>query len=426
MDTRGIVFIRMQFNNDRIWRWLVLAAAIYFLVRGPWRAIHENGDFLTVFLAARCWVHGMNPYAPADLVVSARAAGAQVAGAQLSEAQFLLTPSVYFPPALLLLSPLAALPWTVAKAIWLFCSLGASLWAVVALARLAKGWPLAVWAFCLSFAPLHTGIARGQPSVLVCALIAISIVTPQPYIAGLLLGIAVCIKPQLSLGFLFLAIVLHQGRKLIAACTTGLVLSAAALLFMKAGSLTTLISNLLAVSSAAGIDSRSALNPLRYQLINIGTIIPQALYSTPVMAIIYGIIASLSVIAVVRAVDTRMAVAVVASATVLIGYHRFYDAQLLWLGIPAMLLLVQGRMSLVLLASYGVFLIPGQTMAALWLNSRRDGPWSFLLLHHETLACVVVWLIFAITSIILRDSEQRTQIAIRSTSSSEISSCRWS
>ena len=117
------------------------------------------------------------------------------------------------------------------------------------------------------------------------------------------------------------------------------------------------------------------------------------------MAIVYAIIALVSAIAVVKAVDTRMAVAVVASATVLVGYHRFYDAQILWLGIPAMLLLVQGRMSLFLRAGYGVFLIPGQTMAAMWLNPQRDGPWSLLLLRHETLACVVVWLIFAGTAI---------------------------
>jgi len=60
-----------------------------------------------------------------------------------------------------------------------------------------------------------------------------------------------------------------------------------------------------------------------------------------------------------------------------------------------MLLMVQGYMLLVLRAGYCVFLIPGQTMAATWLNSRTNGPWSFLLLHHETLTCVVVWLIFA-------------------------------
>jgi hypothetical protein len=407
--------MQLNLSNDRIWRWLVLAAAVYFLVRGPWRAIHNSADLLTVFAAARCWVHGMNPYAPGDLVVSARAGGAEV-----SEAYFLVTPSVYFPPALLLLSPLAALPWTVAKAIWLFCSLGASLWVMVALARMAKGWTVAVWSFLLAFSPLHSGIAEGQPSVLVCCLIAISIVTPQPYVAGLLLGIALCIKPQLAFGFLFLAIALRQGRKLIAACTTGLVLSAAALMWMKPGSLTTLISNLSAVSSASGMDSGSALNPRRFTLINVDTLIPQALYSIPVMAIVYAIIASVSAIAVVRAAragDTRMAVAVVASATVLVGYHRFYDAQILWLGIPAMLLVVQGRMSLVLRAGYGVFLIPGQTMAALWLNARGDGPWSFLLLHHQTLACVMIWLIFAVTAIKLGEGQHERGLASATDSS---------
>ena len=122
---------------------------------------------------------------------------------------------------------MGALPWAFAKAIWLCVSIGASLWAVMALARMAQRWTLAVSAFLLAFAPLHTGIMEGQPCVLVCALIVISIVTPQPYIAGLLLGIAVCIKPQLALGFCFLALALNQGRKLIAACTTGLVLSGA-------------------------------------------------------------------------------------------------------------------------------------------------------------------------------------------------------
>jgi multisubunit Na+/H+ antiporter MnhG subunit len=191
-------------------------------------------------------------------------------------------------------------------------------------------------------------------------------------------------------------------------------------MWMKPGSLTTLISNLSAVSSASGMDSGSALNPRRFTLINVDTLIPQALYSIPVMAIVYAIIASVSAIAVVRAVragDTRMAVAVVASATVLVGYHRFYDAQILWLGIPAMLLVVQGRMSLVLRAGYGVFLIPGQTMAALWLNARRDGPWSFLLLHHQTLACVMIWLIFAVTAIKLGEGQHERGLASSTDSS---------
>jgi hypothetical protein len=257
---------------------------------------------------------------------------------------------------------------------------------------MAKGWTLPVCSFLLAFAPLHTGISKGQPSVLTCALIIASIVAPQPYIAGLLLGIAACIKPQLALGFLLLALGLRQGRKLIAACITGLVISGAALAWMPPGSLSVLISNLSEVGS--GINGGSALNPYRFQLINIDALIPQALYGAAAAALVYAIIALVSAIAVARAADSRMAIAVVAAAVVLVGYHRFYDSQILWLGIPAMYLVGQQLKLFALRACYAVFLIPGQTMAATWLGPHAYGLGPLLLLRHETMACVLAWVIF--------------------------------
>lgn len=62
---------------------------------------------------------------------------------------------------------------------------------------------------------------------------------------------------------------------------------------------------------------------------------PKFPHSPRAMAVAYAIIASVSAIAVMIAVDTRMAVAVTASAVVPVGYHRVYDAQILWLGIPS-------------------------------------------------------------------------------------------
>jgi hypothetical protein len=336
----------------------------------------------------------MNPYATSDLVVSAQAAGAQV-----SEAQFLGAPQVYFPPSLPLFAPLALLPWTLAKAVWITCLVGAAFWFLVAIVRQAKAWSVPVACLLLSFAPLHAGFGKGQPSILVCALIAASLATPQPYLGGILLGIAACIKPQLALGFLLLAIGLRQGQKLIAACTTGLVVCAAALLWMKPGSLATWLSNLSAGTAGSGLMSGSNLNPLSFQLINVDTLIPPALFGMLAVSIVYALIAFVTALAVAREPDPRMAAAVIAAAVVLVGYQRFYNAQILWLGIPAMLFLVQGRMSLVLRAAYAVFLVPGQTIAATWLHLRPDGPWSLLLLRHEALACVVMWLIFAGTAI---------------------------
>jgi hypothetical protein len=98
-----------------------------------------------------------------------------------------------------------------------------------------------------------------------------------------------------------------------------------------------------------------------------------------------------------------MAAALIASATVLVGYHRFYDAQILWLAIPAMLLLTHQRLSRCLWACYAVFLIPGQTMAALRFGTRAGDPWSWLLLRHETLAILIVWMLLASMAIARAD-----------------------
>jgi hypothetical protein len=279
----------MQFNNHPLWRWLLVAASIYFVARGPWRAAHDSGDLLTVFLAARCWAHGMNPYAPADLVASAHAAKAQMDGTPVDGEFFVRTPSVYLPPAFLLLSPLTAFPWAAAKAIWLFCSMAVSACAIVALARMADAWGAGFWALILAFAPFQTGISKGQPSVLACSLIVLSIAIPRQYIGGLLLGTAICIKPQLGIGFLILAILQRQSRKLIAVCITSLAVSVTSLVLLKEGSLVTLMSNLSEVNSLSGINSGSALNPVRYQLIDLGTVIPQTFRAVPTLASAYAL-----------------------------------------------------------------------------------------------------------------------------------------
>jgi hypothetical protein len=376
----------MPFNNSRIWGWLIVAAAFYFVARGPWRALYDSGDFLNVYSATRCWVHGGDPYATADLVRIGRAAGAPV-----SEAYFAGLPSVYLPPSLLLLAPFALFPWAVAKTVWLCFLTGSCLWLAASTVTAVKRWALPLWCYLLAFAPLHTGLRKGQPTVLVCSLIAASLLVSEPLLAGLLLGVAACIKPQLAFGFLLLALLAREFRKLLAACLTGLVITLAALARLRGGSLAHLFSNLSLVGG--GINSASPDNPIRFQLINIDTLLPSALYGVATIAIVYAIIALLSAIAVVRSGDIRIAISVVASATVLLGYHRFYDAEILWLAIPA-LLLMPVRSARILCLAYSVFLIPGQTMAAAWLKSRADDPWFLPLMRHETLACILIWLTF--------------------------------
>ena len=111
--------------------------------------------------------------------------------------------------------------------------------------------------------------------------------------------------------------------------------------------------------------------------------------------IVYAIIVLITVFAAGQVLDYWIAAALIAAATVLIGYHRFYEAQILWFGIPAVLFVRDKRISLCLLAGYAVLLVPGQTMTALWLGTRTDSPWSWLLLRQDTLAILLIWATFA-------------------------------
>jgi Glycosyltransferase family 87 len=392
----------MQINNRWLWRVVFILASLYFVARGPWRAIHDSGDFLLVFSAARNWLHGVNPYTPVDL-----AATAQAAGIQATPALFITSPSVYLPSALPILAPLALLPWTIAKALWLACLVALSLWNIAAFSRIAKDRALLVAAFLLAFAPLHTGIGKGQPSVLVCSLIFLSLFTPQPYVAGCLLGLAMCIKPQLAIGFLLLALGLRQYRKLLAACAVGIASTAIGLLFIAPGWLPALRSNLREiVASTSGLASGSEPTSW-YQLVNLHILIPEALTRTPLEMVLYAILISVTAFAAVRAVDRRLAPALIASATILIGYHRFYDAQLLWLGIPALLFVTQKLASWLLWAAYAVFLVPGQTIVALWVGAKNDSAGWALLLRHETLALLLICMIFIWMALKLRETGPR-------------------
>jgi hypothetical protein len=366
-------------------------------VRGPWRAIHDSGDFLIVYTAARAWLHGVNPYLPHDL-----AATAQAAGISVTPHAFVTSPSVYLPPALPIVALFALMPWMAAKALWLACLLGLTFWSIVVFARMATKSTLPVASFLLAFAPLHAGLSKGQPSVMVCGFLFLSLFTPQPYVAGLLLGLAACIKPQLVMGFFLLAAAQQQYRKLIAACAVGMVATGIGVAFLAPGWFPALNSNLREiVGSSSGLHSGS--DPTSwYQLINLHILIPDWLSGTPVEVIAYAIIVLITTIAAVRAADSSMAAALIASATVLIGYHRFYDAQVLWLGIPALLLLTPSRTSPFLWGIFAVFLVPGQTMLALWMGARPTNPGLALLLRHETIAVVLIWMILAWTAIRLR------------------------
>jgi hypothetical protein len=104
-------------------------------------------------------------------------------------------PFVYPPPALLFLALLKGLTRTDAYLVWVALSVGAYVWASGVLARRLA--PL-----LLLCPPVVFAIITGQTSLLLSALILCGLwQLPRPWLAGVLLGTALCLKPQL----LFLA-----------------------------------------------------------------------------------------------------------------------------------------------------------------------------------------------------------------------------
>jgi hypothetical protein len=236
-------------------------------------------------------------------------------------------------------------------------------------------------------------MALAQPTLLVCGLLLISVFGPlSPLWAAVLLGLAVAIKPQLAIGIFLFVLWKREYRKLIVAGVVGFFFAAIGYLFLAPGSIPKLIANLWHVSSGMGCDSGSPLNPGRWRLLNLDALLPRGLHVWPVIVGMYAIIVVFTAVAVIRTSDWRVALALFASATLLILYHGVYDTELLWFCIP--LLLSLPRMIAVPLWGLGFqFLVPSQAIAVQVFSARESSPWSLLLLHHETLWIVFMWMI---------------------------------
>ncbi|HYA18804.1 MAG TPA: glycosyltransferase family 87 protein [Bryobacteraceae bacterium] len=379
----------MRLPNDRIWRYVLILAAVYFVVRGPVRFFTEGGDFLTLFASSRSWLHGENPYTSGSLMASAVAAGASVPAEQ-----FVATPPTYLPTALLVYAPLAALPWSIANGLWFAILLGAFGWAAVMTSRLAGGLTAPLASLLLAFAPVHTAFARGQPSLLVCALVIAGVTIERPLFAGFLLALGMCIKPQLTIGFVVLAAVWKQWAKVLWTFGIGALVAICSVAPMKVDSLRLIASYISALNPVTGIVEGLGFEQLGFHLINIDTLIPPVLHSSLLGEVLDAIILIATMITVLRSSDRKASMAVVASATLLIGYHRFYDAQILWLGLPAALRTAGSRLFPFFAASCTLFLFPGQTIAQRVFENFLDTPWAAILIRHEAITCVGMWAMF--------------------------------
>jgi hypothetical protein len=208
----------MKRNTKRLLILLLLLAATEFVFRGPLRYLQVPSygiawsDITQIYIPSRAWVMGKNPYDPDTFIGLYREATNVVVGrvSFRSHSPHPLTTLVVF-------SPIASLPWPVARVLWLML-MSAIILPVILLLGSLLGTNNSIGKFelaaaTLALAPLQTGIAVGNVSVMAIALCAIAFwasMNEKEGLAGTLIAVAGCLKPQI--GALFLLYYLLRKR----------------------------------------------------------------------------------------------------------------------------------------------------------------------------------------------------------------------
>ncbi len=321
-------------------------------------------DIKAVYYGSRCLLEGRNPYKVSELtaVYDAEREPGPKESAQYLQA---VTLCVNLPATLLLVAPLALVPFGVVTAIWLAVStvlLMAAAWLMWRLgARYAPAMSLAL--ICMVLANNEIGYAVGNTALLVvgpCVLAAWCFTEDRFALVGVVgLGLSLAVKPH-DAGFLWLYFLLAGGiyrRRALESLLVAAVpaIAGAAWVWRVAPHwMQDWQANMRAISGVGGINHPG---PFSITGSNGGMVIDlqsaiSVLWNTPKIydLVTYVICGAFLLIWILRTVKLRgsrahvwLGVAAVMAPTFLITYHRGQDAKLLMLAVPACAMLWSKR-----------------------------------------------------------------------------------
>jgi Glycosyltransferase family 87 len=301
-----------------------------------------KNDFTDPFVASWLWRHGSNPYDVAQ---------ATVAGKALTESPMRVVP-IYPPTTYMLVAPLTLLSWQWANlALALLETLAVCVMSlcVVAISRhdLGDNEAWVIVALVLAFASFHTAVHVANISVIstvLCALAVYLASRDSDLRAGILLGVATCLKPHLGV-WLFAFYLLRRKWRLVAAGSlSGMFLLATALarIGLPAHALLANYSaNLHHWFRPGGENDFSLANPLRFELANLQVVFDPALGRPGANAVAYAVAGlgfGLWVYAVHRnpRCSDSLALSSLLALSFLPVYHRVYDTGILTLALAWM------------------------------------------------------------------------------------------
>ncbi len=326
---------------------LVCLAAAEFLIRGPLRANGDSTDFFLVYLTVKALVLGLNPYSQVDMAAALKAMGSTKITLEPFGA---FRPGLYPPSTYLVFAPLGYLDWDLAKNIYLVLSLLAFVLQTAVLLMLpgAERSPLKkslIIATSLACAPIHTGISKGQISILANCLLITGWFGSQrgwKILPPILFGFCGAIKPHLAIPFLAFLFVKRRWSVLVWSCLIPvalLLVSCGVLSYSTSGLnwISELRANFADASGAAGAASSSPENPIWYHLINMQVVLFKFTTSTSTVVALTIIFCTAmlfwlsSLLKQLESQDDLLLVSLLAVGGLLICYHRFYDGGVLLL-----------------------------------------------------------------------------------------------
>lgn len=379
-------------------------------------------DFLSPYIQSEAWTLGLDPYSQDNLVALWPAEARPFPFVDdLKSGTLLLKrgiPTAYPLPTFVVIAPIALLPWPIAQKLWLALNLlgfGVTLFSLLRVVGYHFDYTASYLFLTLAvaFAPFHSGLATGNIVILVVGLSAAATLTAtnqRDSLAGLLTGVAVCLKPQIGLMFL-VYFLLKRRWKIVSFAIMMVSILAVIAVGRLAANHTSWVANYLFDSrmlfAKGSLGDFTESNRTRYGLVNLQLLtyvfLRDRARANACALIVAGIFAAIWIVLLRRRASTRIDLLELSTLLVLSLlplYHRFYDASLLVFPLAWSLKALSNewrRVAGIALLLMLLFLLPAGSM----LEQAQHASWTLHLRHHWWWTDLVmpcqVWALFLLT-----------------------------
>ncbi len=309
-------------------------------------ALQGSADLRSPYLSSRAWGQGIDPYSRENIAAEweqVRPAGSR----NLVETDWLWFPSLYPPSTLAMIYPLTFIPWAVVRVGWVIANVLICVAACLAMIRILNlSWSdrraQFLGAAFISLGPLVTCLRTANPTiiaVMLCVLVLYFVRFDRPIMAGIILGIAVTLKPQLAGAVLIVFILQLRPRICVPAIAVAVffvLLGVGRLWISHANWIPSLHGNLAMSTGPGRINDASRLNPEKWSMLNLQVPLFEIFSNRHLVdALAWGTVAALCVVFLViwkrssQPIENILLVGVPLAVCLLPIYHRYYDALVL-------------------------------------------------------------------------------------------------